>query len=55
MIEKNVQFNTNDPRESYDIISQIGVGGFSAVYQVKHKQTGEIYALKYITPKNENE
>lgn len=55
MIEKNVQFNTSDPRENYEIVSQIGVGGFSAVYQVKDKRTGDIYALKYITPKNENE
>lgn len=55
MIEKNVQFNTSDPRENYEIVSQIGVGGFSAVYQVKEKKTGNIYALKYITPKNESE
>jgi len=55
MIERNCQFNTSDPRENYDIIRQIGVGGFSAVYEVKDKRNGSIYALKYITPKNKNE
>jgi serine/threonine protein kinase len=55
MIERNVQFKTSDPRENYEVVSQIGVGGFSAVYQVKEKSTGNIFALKYITPKNENE
>ena len=29
MIEKNVQFKTTDPRLDYEIVSQIGVGGFS--------------------------
>lgn len=55
MIERNVQFKTEDPRSYYEVVSQIGVGGFSAVYQVKEKNGTNIYALKYITPKNENE
>jgi serine/threonine protein kinase len=55
MIERNVVFKTTDPRENYEVVSQIGVGGFSAVYQVKDKKSGAVYALKYITPKNDNE
>jgi serine/threonine protein kinase len=55
MIEKNVQFKTNDPRMDYEIIRQIGVGGFSSVYEVRNKVDGQNYALKYISPKNDNE
>ena len=32
MIERNVQFNETDPRDSYEVVNQIGTGGFACVY-----------------------
>lgn len=55
MIEKNVQFNETDPKNSYEIVNQIGMGGFSCVYKVKNKLDGKFYALKFITPKEKSE
>ena len=34
--------------EDYDIIQKLGSGGFGIVYQIKHKYTGAIRALKII-------
>lgn len=35
----------------YDIGEQIGIGGMGAVYRAKHKQTGELAAVKVLLPK----
>ena len=40
-----------DAMDEYDIISQIGQGTFSAVYQVQHKATHRAYAMKVLKSK----
>ena len=40
--------------ESYDIIRQLGKGGFGKVYEVRHKKTGEIRACKHLSKLNIN-
>ena len=42
------KFNTQNIIDGYEIIKLLGKGGFGSVYQVKHKKTNKIYALKYI-------
>ena len=38
--------------ESYDVIRQLGKGGFGKVYEVRHKKTGEIRACKHLSKLN---
>ena len=38
--------------KSYDVNFEIGRGGYSTVYQVKQKSSGEIRACKYISKEN---
>uniref|UniRef100_UPI0039A5C08A FHA domain-containing serine/threonine-protein kinase n=1 Tax=Ornithobacterium rhinotracheale TaxID=28251 RepID=UPI0039A5C08A len=41
----------------FEIIEQLGCGGFSRVYKVESKKNGEVYALKILdieTPENDN-
>ena len=40
--------------ESYDVIRQLGKGGFGKVYEVRHKKTGEIRACKHLSKLNIN-
>ena len=35
--------------DKYDVIKQLGKGGYSKVYQVKNKRTGEIRACKHLS------
>ena len=60
MTENDVKFNKElfvqkiETRlaDSYDIICEVGRGAFSKVYEIKHKNTGEIRACKYIKKEN---
>ena len=38
--------------ESYDVIRQLGKGGFGKVYEVRHKKTGEIRPCKHLSKLN---
>jgi len=43
-----------DPlKESYDALEQLGTGGFSVVRRVRHRATGEAYAMKIIDVKDD--
>ena len=35
--------------EFYDVIKQLGKGGYGKVYEVRHKKTGEIRACKHLS------
>ena len=35
--------------DNYDVIKQLGKGGYGKVYEVKHKKTGEIRACKHLS------
>jgi serine/threonine protein kinase len=37
---------SSDFNSLYEIINEIGRGGFSVVYQCQHRQTKQIYAVK---------
>ena len=34
----------------YEVVRRIGAGGFGAVYEVRHRETGATYALKALHP-----
>ena len=35
--------------DNYDVIKQLGKGGYGKVYEVKNKKTGEIRACKHLS------
>ena len=35
--------------ETYDVIKQLGKGGYGKVYELRHKKTGEIRACKHLS------
>ena len=35
--------------DNYDVIKQLGKGGYGKVYEVRHKKTGEIRACKHLS------
>ena len=39
-------------KDRYDVIKQLGIGTFSTVFLVKHKTTGDLFALKTINKEN---
>ena len=47
-LEREVIFLTNDPEKKYDMIREIGMGGFARIYLAKNIETGEYLALKYM-------
>lgn len=48
-----MQLIAEPPSNYYEILSKIGEGGAGSVFLCKHKQTGESYAIKRVSPKNE--
>ena len=38
----------------YDVVKQLGKGGYGKVYEVKNKQTGELRACKHLSKLNIN-
>ena len=38
--------------DNYDVIKQLGKGGYGKVYEVKNKKTGEIHACKHLSKAN---
>ncbi len=47
-IEKEVVLNQDNPEKSYEMIREIGSGGFARIYLTKNNKTGEFCALKYM-------
>ena len=41
--------------EKYEVMKCIGVGGFSKVYLVRHRGTGEFYAAKFMLKEQLND
>ena len=45
-------FIEEDPSQKYELLKQIGMGGFARVFLCKERETGRFAALKYVDPKN---
>jgi hypothetical protein len=41
-------FDNNNILEQYTVLERLGKGGFGSVHKVKHKDTGQLAAIKYI-------
>ena len=41
--------------ENFEIIEKLGEGSYSTVYKVKHKRFGDLYAMKVIGKRPENQ
>jgi|LauGreDrversion4_2_1035121.scaffolds.fasta_scaffold261999_2 serine/threonine protein kinase len=54
-LEKQVVFLTDDPESKYEMVKEIGMGGFARIYLARHTQTGQFYALKYMKAKKKKE
>ncbi|XP_070695793.1 calcium/calmodulin-dependent protein kinase IGb [Pempheris klunzingeri] len=47
--------NTDDIREVFDIMEELGSGAFSEVYMVKEKKTGKMFAMKCVKKKQKRD
>jgi serine/threonine protein kinase len=47
-LQKEVVFMTDDPEKKYEMIKEIGTGGFARIYLASNISTGEFLALKYM-------
>jgi hypothetical protein len=47
-VETVLSTSRDDFDSVYDILSEIGRGGFSVVYQCRHKESKEIFAVKVV-------
>lgn len=54
-LEKQVVFLTDDPEAKYEMVKEIGMGGFARIYLARHIPTGQFYALKYMKAKKKKE
>jgi serine/threonine protein kinase len=52
-VSRNLQLIEEPPEKYYEILSKIGEGGAGSVFLCRHKDNGESYAIKRISPKNE--
>lgn len=52
-MNRNLQLIAEPLENYYEILSKIGEGGAGSVFLCRHKETGESYAVKRISPKNE--
>lgn len=46
---------TDDPEKNYEMVKEIGMGGFARIYLAKNLKTGQFYALKYMKAKKKKE
>ena len=54
-LERQVVFQTDDPEKNYEMVKEIGMGGFARIYLAKNISTGQFYALKYMKAKKKKE
>lgn len=47
-LEQEVVFKTDNPEEHYEMLKEIGFGGFARIYLARNIKTGELCALKYM-------
>ena len=47
-MDENVPLSSDVYKEKYEVVKKIGEGGFGKVFSVKNKESGEIFAAKYI-------
>jgi hypothetical protein len=49
------QYSSENPTKYYEIEKEIGSGGFAKVFKARHKENGNIFALKIMKPNNDKE
>lgn len=52
-MNRNLQLIQEPPSNFYDLLTKIGEGGAGSVFLCRHKENGESYAIKRISPKND--
>ncbi|OMJ84941.1 hypothetical protein SteCoe_13849 [Stentor coeruleus] len=52
-MSRNLQLIEDSPENYYEILNKIGEGGAGSVFLCKHIETGEYYAIKRISPKDD--
>ena len=40
---------SNNLKEHYEVVKQLGKGGYGKVYQVRNKKTGDLFACKKLS------
>lgn len=48
LVEDSNLFKMDNPALYYDIVKQVGVGGYGKIYLVQKKADGKYFALKFI-------
>eukprot|EP00347_Sterkiella_histriomuscorum_P022722 403337408 len=54
LLESSKLFKQDNPALFYDIVKQIGSGGYGKIYMVQKKEDQTLYALKFIQQTNQN-
>lgn len=54
-LEKEVVLSKENPEDKYEMIKEIGFGGFARIYLARNSQTGELCALKYMKASKKKE
>lgn len=54
-LDKQVNLITCNPEEKYEMVKEIGFGGFARIYLAKDISTGVLYALKYMKSSKKKE
>jgi serine/threonine protein kinase len=47
-LEKEVNFSMDNPESKYEMLKEIGMGGFARIYLCRNIETKEFLALKYM-------
>jgi serine/threonine protein kinase len=54
-LENEVVFLKDNPEEKYEMIKEIGFGGFARIYLAREVATGQMLALKYMKASKKKE
>ena len=54
-LQRTVVFQTEDPEKRYEMVKEIGMGGFARIYLARNMKSGEYFALKYMKAKKKKE
>ena len=55
ILQKEVTFKKENPEERYEMLKEIGFGGFARIYLAKELSTGDLHALKYMKASKKKE